>query len=487
MTMYVAGRWTSASDGGTMDSVNPSSGQTWARVPVATAKDVSDAVIAAREAQSVWKHTSARVRSEKLRALAALAAANVEYLASVETRDNGKPIRETRAQAGELREHFMYWAGWADKIHGQVIPLDRPDMFHYSIREPVGVVAAITAWNSPLTLMTWKVAPALALGNAVVVKPSEHASVSTLEFARLVDDVGLPQGLFNVVTGPGLPTSDALVRQQGIDKIMFTGGPDTAEIVCRNAARNLTPVSLELGGKSPNIVFEDAAIDRVVDNVLAGIFSASGQTCVAGSRLLLQESIKAEVTERLVDRAGRIKVGAPEDPSTEVGPVCFQAQLDKIDKHVQDAVSEGATLRAGGLTSGIPRPSAGYFYPPTILTDVTPDMKIARNEVFGPVLAILPFKDESDAIRLGNDSDFGLGAGIWTSRVDRALRVASALECGMVWVNTYRMASHAAAWGGYKRSGYGRELGPQAIEELTKTKNVSIATEYIPAAPFGVR
>ncbi len=483
--MYINGEWVDAEDGKTFESVNPSTGKSWAIIPEASETDVDAAVQSAHRAftEGPWSKMTATERGKLLRRLADVLAEHSENLGHTETVDTGKLFKETRWQARYISDFFHYYAGLADKVQGDTLPIDKPNMWTITVREPLGVVAAVVPWNSQLFLAAVKIAPALAAGNTVVLKASEHASAPMLEFAKVFEEADFPPGVLNVVTGLGEPCGRALTSHPLVDRISFTGGPETARQVIRNSAENFAEVSLELGGKSPVIVFEDADLESAINGVLLSIFSASGQSCVAGSRLLLHEKIHDEVLGEVAKRAANIRIGDPLDEASQMGPLATLGQLHNIQNALAEATSSGARLVHGGQQpEGL---GDGWYYEPTVVACPSQNLGIVRNELFGPVVSALRFRDEEEAIRLANDSRFGLAAGVFSGNLGRALRVTQALRCGIVWVNTYRMVSPLAPFGGYKNSGYGRESGLQAIYDYTRPKTVWLNTSPDPIAdPF---
>ena len=487
--MYIGGEWVAPSSGEWFESFNPFTGEPWAMIARGNAADADHAVRTAHAAftDGPWPQMTATQRGALLRKLGDLVAQNAQHLAEIEVRDNGKLFAEMSAQLNYVPQWYYYFGGLADKVQGAVIPLDKKGYFNFTRYEPLGVVVAITPWNSPLMLTAWKLAPALAAGNTVVIKPSEFTSASALEFVKLVEQAGFPAGVVNVVTGFGKEVGMPLVEHPLTTKIAFTGSDATGRVIAETAACGFKKVGLELGGKSPNIVFEDASMEDAVNGAVSGIFAATGQTCIAGSRLLLQESIHDAFVEKLLALAKTARMGNPMSLETQVGPVTTRPQYDKVLSYIDIAKNEGAKLRMGGGPATRPECGKGWFVEPTIFTGVDNRMRIAQEEVFGPVLSIIPFKDEDDAVRIGNDVRFGLGAGVWTQDVGRAIRMSERIKAGTVWVNTYRAVSFMSPFGGYKDSGMGRENGASAIYEYLQLKSVWINTGVKTGNPFVMR
>ncbi len=464
-------------------SVDPYTGLAWATVPDATASDVDRAVAAARSAfEDPWGRMPGADRARILRRIADLVEHNRERLARVESRDNGKLLRETRGVVGNLPRWFHWFAGAAERLTGTTVPTANPNYFVFTTREPVGVVAAVVPWNAPLILLTMKIAPALAAGCTLVVKTAEQTTASALELAKLTKNAGLPDGVLNIITGEGATTGRTLVRHPGVDKVTFTGSTRSGVQVMRDAAEHLAPVTLELGGKSANVVFADADLDAAANGVIAGVFAASGQMCIAGGRVVVERSVHDALLEKVAARARTIRLGDPFAEGIEMGPLATRQQRDRVFDMIASARGEGAELVCGG---GAPRGLGdGFFVEPTVFTGVTRDMRLAREEVFGPVAAVFPFDTEQEAIRLANDTEYGLAGGIWTRDLQRGLRMAKAVRAGTVWLNAYRVQDAAVPFGGTRASGFGRENGDEALHEVTEVKSVWIELSGTTRDPF---
>ena len=479
---YIGGESRAPANGEYFPTQDPFTGREWALVARCGPSEVDDAVSAAARAFLDWARLRPSQRAKLLRQFADAIVANADKLAEIERRDNGKLAAEVNAQVRYLGDYFHYYAGLADKVQSHVIPTDKEGVFSYTVYEPKGVVAIITPWNSPLTLTSWKLAPALAAGCTAVIKPSEFTSASMIELAQIATAAGIPAGVINVVTGFGPEVGEPLVGHRDVAHIGFTGGEIAGRKIYEAAARGLKTVTLELGGKSPNIVFDDADLDQAIKGIVSGIFAATGQTCQAGSRLLVQDSIHDTVIERLIDFIKDAKIGDPADLSTQIGPVATKPQFEKILSYIQIAQQEGATLAYGGKAR--PDIGSGQFIEPTIFTNVDNTMRVAQEEIFGPVLSVIRFKDEEDAVRIGNDVAYGLAAGVWTQSLRRTMYMTERLKAGTIYVNNYRATSFTSPFGGFKRSGIGRESGPDAIKDYLDVKTVWLSSDLDVPNPF---
>ena len=467
--MYINGEWVDSSSGKKIQTLNPENNEVWATVPEANEKDVDKAVQSAQNAfENSWSILHPRDRAKYLRLIADQLRENAEYLGKIETIDTGKIYRETKTQANYIAEYYDYFAGLADKVEGTVVPIDKPDMQVTTTRIPIGVVAAIIPWNSQMLLTAVKLAPALAMGNTVVIKASELAPVTLLEFAKLIEKTGIPKGVINIITGLGEPCGKALTTHNLVERIAFTGGPETAKHIVKNSAENLSQVSLELGGKSPVVVFDDADQENALNGITAGIFGASGQSCIAGSRLYLQSKIYNEFLDKLITKAKKIKLGGPMEEDTQMGPLNSFKQLENIEKNIKATTEQGGKIRCGGERSSVS--NKGYYFPATIIECENHNLPVAENELFGPILSVMKFDKEEEVIKKMNDNKYGLSSGVYTSNFARGLRVSKAIRAGIVFINTYRLISPMAPFGGIKDSGYGKEAGIESIKEYTRIK-----------------
>ncbi len=481
---YAGGQWHDPASGQWLDSEDPASGMVWARIPDCNAEDVDRAVKAAHECfyHGPWGRMHPAQRGRLIRRVGDAIVKHADRLGEVETRDNGKlPKNITPSLTSWQTESFYYYAGMCDKFEGSLLPSEVPDMLNYLRWEPYGVCGLITAWNSPLGVLIWKLAPALAAGNAVVIKPSEHASVSTIELMEVLQEADLPPGLVNVVTGYGKTTGEPLVDHPGVRMVSFTGGIPGGRAVAEVAARKVKPVVMELGGKSPQIILEDADLDLAVNGVVSGIFPATGQSCISGSRLLVPRPLLEEFSNRLVAVASRARVGHPDGPMTQVGPIANRPHYEKVLRDIESAVEAGAELLLDGRGKG---PDRGYYIGPTVFSGLTNQSRLAQEEVFGPVVAIIPYDDEEEVIRIANDTVFGLAAGIWTRDTNRAIRMADRIQAGTVYINNYFNAATQSPVGGFKQSGYGRENGFEGMRCFMQTKSVWLATNPDQPDPF---
>ncbi len=486
--LYIDGEFCEAADGALVESINPATGEVWSTAPAAGEVDVDRAVMAAQRAlrSGPWADMTATARGKLLYALADAVQTDAERLGELETTDSGKLAAETKAQTAYVGDYYRYYAGLADKIQGATLPIDKPDMTVFTTREPIGVVAAIVPWNAEMFLTATKVGPALAAGNTVVIKASEDAPAPLLAFAEIVDRVGFPPGVINIITGHGEPCGRALTAHPHVARVAFTGGVEAARHVVRNTAENFAHVSLELGGKSPMVIFDDADLEGALNGAVAGNFGATGQSCVAGSRVFVQAGIHDQFIEGIIERARAIRIGDPLHADTQVGPLATEAQRRNIERVVAESIEQGATVHAGGqVPAGF---DVGWYYEPTVIG--CPDQSITSTQVelFGPVMSVLRFETEDEGIALANDTRFGLGAGVFTENVARAHRVSAAIRSGIVWVNTYRAISPISPFGGFGQSGYGREAGLDVIHDYTRTKATWINTSGSPMAnPFVMR
>ncbi len=485
--LYINGEFINSSSNKSFQTIDPSTEQPWANIAEANKEDVNNAVESAYNAfHGEWSATLPNQRSKFLRAIGDQLKENAELLGEIETRDTGKMFKETKFQANYIAEFYYYYAGLVDKIEGSTLPIDKPEMQVFTTREPLGVIAAVVPWNSQQLLSAIKIAPALAMGNTIVIKASEAAPTPLLELAKLIDKIGLPKGVINIITGFAEECSKVLTSHKKINRIAFTGGMHTAKHIVKNSAENLSQVTLELGGKSPVAIFNDAKIDNALNGVTASIFGASGQSCIAGSRLYLQNGIYDEFLEKISTKAKNIKIGPPMNEETQMGPLATLSQLENIQEKINATLKQGGRLITGGEK---PKEiNQGWYYKPTIIECDHHNLPAAENELFGPVLSVMKFSDEEEVVKLMNDNSYGLAAGIFTENNGVALRVSKAVRAGIVFVNTYRLISPIAPFGGFKNSGFGRESGIETIKDYSNLKTTWINTSKEPMGdPFIIR
>ena len=477
--MFIDGDWVDSESKKTFKTLNPETNEPWAEVPEANEKDIDKAVKAAQKAfEGSWPSLFPRERASYLRAIANELRENAELLGKVETIDTGKLFKETKNQAKYIAEYYDYYAGLADKVEGTVLPIDKNNMQVITTRVPIGVVAAIIPWNSQMLLTAVKLAPALAMGNTVVIKSSELAPATLFEFGKLIEKTKIPKGVVNIVSGYGDPCGKSLTSHDLVERIAFTGGPETARNIIKNSAENLSQVSLELGGKSPVAVFEDADQENALNGITAGIFGASGQSCIAGSRLYIQKNIYENFLDKIINKAKKIKLGSPMNNTTQMGPLNSLKQLEIIEKNIKLTLDQGGKLRCGGKRHNMS--NKGYYFPPTVIECDNHNLPTAENELFGPVLSVMKFDTEEEVINKMNDNQYGLSSGVYTNNINRALRVSKAIRAGITFVNTYRLISPAAPFGGIKDSGYGKEAGIESIKDYTRIKTTWFNTSDKP-------
>jgi betaine-aldehyde dehydrogenase len=485
--MYVDGEWRRAAGGSTRELYDPANGQPIASIAEATEADAEAAIAAARKAfdEGPWAAMHAADRAALLFRVADAIDARRDEFSRIDTLNNGKPLRETQYDAADAANCFRYYAGLATKPHGQTFDVPAPSQT-FTVREPIGVCGQIVPWNYPLLMATWKLAPALAAGNVCILKPSELTPLSTIALAAIFEDLEFPPGVVNVVPGPGATVGHALAASMLVDKIAFTGGTKTGRSIMQAATSNLKKISLELGGKSPNVVFADADFETAVDYALFGIFANAGQVCSAGSRLVVERSLHDRFVERLVERAQSIRVGDGFDPETEMGPIISPLHRERVETYIATGIEEGAKLLCGGERLGGPL-AAGNFIAPTIFGGSTPNMRIVKEEIFGPVLVIQTFEDEAEAIAIANDTVYGLAGAVFTGDIAKAHRVIRKLRAGITWINTYHPTYNEAPWGGYKQSGIGRELGTYGYDAYTEVKQINVNLDVAPSGWFADR